>query len=473
MPAMRDLETRLRALALAAFFLLAAPAGAREALSAHEVATGLARLGPRPADRPADQTRAVAFLLDAMRRAGLSDVRPVPVPGQPELVNLEGVLPGKSDLEVVLSAHYDTVSRSPGAGDDASGCGVVLAAAADLKRTPLDHTVRVVLFDGEEKGLLGSRAWVDALPPERASRILANLNVEMVGWTGSAGPVIHTFPVKAGEERVMPPAWLSHFLLKSGEAVDWPLSVADNRYPVLTQLVLRSARVGLAADSNNFLARGIPAVALSDSSLLVLDPAYHSQEDAPGRLDAARLGRWTDLIAATVRRLDGLAGRPSSEDRYLAAFGRVWSHRDLLWAGFLLWRLLVFRGRPGRWRGTSAAEHGRQMHTYLPGFLFRVLLLVAIFLAPVFSVLLFPAAALSLTPPRRVSLKILWIVLGLLPLLFFLGALGFAAAEHMVSLKRGFQGGWAAAVLIPAVFLLYGIVIARPERNASLPQVTP
>lgn len=472
---MRDLETRLGALALIAGFLLAAPpASAREALSAHQVATGLARLGPRPADRPADQARAVAFLLDAMRRAGLSNVRPVPVQGQPELVNLEGVLPGKSDLEVVLSAHYDTVSQSPGAGDDASGCGVVLAAVADLKRTPLDHTVRVVLFDGEEKGLLGSRAWVAALPPERASRILANLNVEMVGWAGSAGPVIHTLPVTAGETRVMPPGWLSHFLLKSGEAIGWPLSVADNGYPVLAQLVLRSGRARLAADSNNFLARGIPAVALSDSSFLVLDPAYHSPKDGPGRLDAARLGRWTDLIAATVRRLDGLAGRPAPEDRYLASFGRVWSHRDLLWAGFLLWGLLVFRGRPGRWRGTSSAEHGRQMRSYLPGFLFRVFLLLAIFLAPVFAVLLFPAAALSLVPPRRTSLKILWIVLGLLPLLLFLGALGFAAAERLVSLKEGFQGGWAAAVLIPAVLLLYGIVIARPaKRNASAPPITP
>jgi hypothetical protein len=455
--------TRVGALALAAGILLTAlPAAGREMLSAHEVAAGLARLGPRPADRPADQARAVAFLLDAMHRAGLSDVRAVPVPGQPELVNLEGVLRGKSDLEVVLSAHYDTVSQSPGAGDDASGCGVVLAAAAELTRTPLAHTVRVVLFDGEEKGLLGSRAWVAALSPERASRILANLNVEMVGWAGSAGPVIHTFPVKVGNGRAMPPGWIVHFLLRSGEAVDWPLFVTDNRFPVLAQLVLRSARVRLAADSNNFLARGIPAVALSDSSLLVLDPAYHRPADAPGALDPVRLGRWTDLVAATVRRLDGLAGRPAPEDRYLSAFGRVWLQRDLLWGGFLLWVLLVFRGRPGRWRGASATEHGRQMRSYLPGYLFRGLLLLALFLAPVFSVLLFPAAALALAPPRRAWMKALWIVLGLLPLLLFLAALGFAAAEGLVSLRGGFRGGGAAAVLIPAVLLLYGIVIARP-----------
>lgn len=462
---MRNAGTRVGALALAAGLLLLAapPAEGREALSAHEVAAGLARLGPRPADRPGSQARAVAFLLDAMRRAGLSGVRAVPVPGAPEIVNLEGVLPGKSDREIVLSAHYDTVSQSPGAGDDASGCGVALAVAADLARTPLDHTVRVVLFDGEETGLLGSRGWVAALSPERTERILANLNVEMVGWAGSAGPVIHTFPVRVGEERVMPPGWLAHFLLRSGEAVGWPLSVADNRYPVLAQFVLRSARVRLAADSNVFLARGVPAVALSDSSLLLLDPAYHRPADGPSRLDPARLGRWTDLIAATVRRLDGLAGRPAPEDRYLAAFGKVWLQRDLLWAGFLLWALLVFRGRPGRFRGASAEVHGRQMRSYLPGYLFRILFLLALFLAPVFSVLLFPAAALALVPPRRAGLKLLWLLLGLLPLLLLLTALGVAAAEGIASLRGGFRGGWAAAILIPATLLAWGLSLGRPS----------
>src|SRR5215213_11654176 len=116
---------------------------------AHRVASDLARLGPRPDGAPAQQ-RAARLLLDEMKRAGLREVRAVPVARNPGWVNLTGVLPGKSDREIVLSAHYDTVPPSPGAGDDASGCGVVIAAAADLARTPLDHAVRVVLFDAEE-----------------------------------------------------------------------------------------------------------------------------------------------------------------------------------------------------------------------------------------------------------------------------------------------------------------------------------
>ncbi|HEX6864770.1 MAG TPA: M28 family peptidase, partial [Thermoanaerobaculia bacterium] len=101
--------------------LLASAAGiarAQEPL-AHRVAADLARLGPRPDGSPS-QEKAARLLLDAMKRAGLREVRAVPVAGNRGWVNLTGVLPGKSDREIVLSAHYDTVPPSPGAGDDAS-----------------------------------------------------------------------------------------------------------------------------------------------------------------------------------------------------------------------------------------------------------------------------------------------------------------------------------------------------------------
>jgi hypothetical protein len=402
-----------------------------------------------------------------MRRAGLERVRAVPVAGRPSLVNLEGSLPGVSGQEIVLSAHYDTVAGSPGAGDDASGCGVVLAAAADLARTPRRHAVRVVLFDGEEKGLLGSQAWVKGLAPEARSRVLANLNVEMVGWPGSAGPVLHTFPVREKGRRVMPPGWLVHAVLRGGEAAGLPLSVADNRYPVLGQYVLRSARVRLAADSDSFLKMGIPAVALSDSSALKLDPAYHGPEDTAARLDAKRLERWTDLVAASVRRLDALAGRPLPEDRYLAAFGRVWLRRDLMWPVFLVWALLVFRGRPGRWRGASAEEHRRQGRAYVPGFLFRMLLLLAILLAPVFAVLLFPAALLALAPPRRVWARALAIALGVLPALLVTAAVVSAIAIGAASRKAGFEGSWLDAGLVAGTLVCYALLIGRGSTTRS------
>lgn len=444
--------------------LLAVTAEAQEPL-AHRVAADLARLGPRPDGSPT-QERAAGFLLDAMRRAGLREVRPVPVAGNPGLVNLTGVLPGRSDREIVLSAHYDTVPESPGAGDDASGCGVAIAAAADLARTPLDHTVRVVLFDAEETGLRGSRAWVAALPPARRERILANLNVEMVGWPGSRGPTLHVFPVEHRGERTMAPGWLVHALLRSGDAVGWDYEMTDNRIPLLPQLVLRTARVRLGADANSFQEQGIPALSVSDSSLLAMDPAFHKPIDAAARLDPVRLDRWTGAVAAAVRRLDRLSGRPRPEDEYLVLFDRVWLRRDIYWVGLALWILLLVRGRPGRWRFGSREESLREGRRYAPGFAFRWLFLLAFFLAPVLAVLLFPAALIAAFPPRRTWARVLLALAGLLPLLIYAASLTLAFVARVASREAGFLGGWPAAVLIPgaAVAFVFLMLTFKPER---------
>jgi hypothetical protein len=449
--------------------------------SAYDVVSGLAQLGPRPDGSPA-QDRAALFLQDALRQAGLRDVRAVPARSNPSLVALEGVLPGATDREIVLSGHYDTVPKSPGADDDGSGCAVAVAAAADLARTPLQHTVRVVLFDGEEKGLLGSRAWAESLDSGQRERILVDLNLEMLGWPGSPGPTLHALPVrrytgreKPGDrpagERVLPPGWLVHALLRSGEAVDWPLAMSDPQFPLLMQLVQRSARVRFASDAENLLARGIPAATLSDSSFLSLDPAYHKPADVAARLDPQRMEKWTTTVAATVRRLDRLAGPPVAEDQYLVLFRRVFLRRDLLQIGFVLWVALVFRGIPGRWRGATAEQRLGQRRRYLPGFIFRALLILALFAAPVFAVLLFPAALLALFPPRSTAQRVLWIALGLLPPLIYGGALIGGVLAGVISSRGGLQIGGPSLLLLLGAFVAYGVTIAlhRPPDAAASP----
>jgi hypothetical protein len=411
----------MRSFLLFALFAIFA-SGALTALAApptdaRALASALARFGPRPPGTAA-HAAALALLRQAMLQAGLTGVTEIPAPGRVPLSSLTGVLPGATRDEIVLSAHYDTVPRSPGAGDDASGCATVLAAVADLARTPRQHTVRVLLLDGEEGGDLGSRAWLAALGPAGRDRILAAVNLEMLGWRESAGPVIHSFPVRRRGERTLAPGWLVHALLASGEAVGWRPAFVEPVGSLPAQLVLRATVSHFGADSDAFVAAGVPAATLSDSSLLHLDPAYHRPTDTADRLDPARLERWTTATAAAVRRLDHLAGRPLAEDQYLVAFGRVWLRRDLYWLGFLLWGLLVLR-------------HRRQ-RTALPGFAFRMLLLAAIFVAPVFSILLYPAALLAHVPPRPPAQRALWVALGLAPALLLLLAICGAAALGLV-----------------------------------------
>jgi hypothetical protein len=102
-------------------------------------------------------------------------------------VNLVGVVRGTRmpDRYIVLSAHYDHLGVRngtvyPGADDNASGTSAVVAIAAWLKAHPLGHSVIIALFDGEEGGLRGSRAFV-ADPPVPLDKIVANVNLDMVG----------------------------------------------------------------------------------------------------------------------------------------------------------------------------------------------------------------------------------------------------------------------------------------------------
>jgi hypothetical protein len=247
-----------------------------------------------------------------------------------------------------------------------------------------------------------------------------------------------------------------HALLTSGGAVGFRPSFLEARGSLPAQLVLRATVPHFGADSDAFVAVGVPAATLSDSSLLHLDPAYHRPTDTPDRLDPARLERWTTATAAAVRRLDRLAGRPLPEDQYLVAGGRVWLRRDLYWAGFLLWGLLVLHFRPRRTRaGETPEERLSRQRAGLPGFAFRMLLLLAIFVTPVFSVLLYPAALLAHLPPRRPARRGLWIalriVLGLAPALLLLGAIFYAHARRLV-------GGWALPGL--PTLLLAGVLAA-------------
>ena len=99
---------------------------------------------------------------------------------------------------IVLSAHYDHVGVIGGqvyngADDNASGVAAVLAIAAQLQQTPLRHSVVIALFDAEESGLMGARAFVAAQPVSKDS-IRLNVNLDMVGhsergelWAAGAG----------------------------------------------------------------------------------------------------------------------------------------------------------------------------------------------------------------------------------------------------------------------------------------------
>jgi carboxypeptidase Q len=70
----------------------------------------------------------------------------------------------KPDEIVVLGAHLDSWDLGTGTTDNGTGAMVVLEAARALQKLGLQpkRTIRFALFSGEEQGLNGSRAYVDA-----------------------------------------------------------------------------------------------------------------------------------------------------------------------------------------------------------------------------------------------------------------------------------------------------------------------
>ncbi len=115
--------------------------------------------------------------------------------------NVVGVIPGKdpklAQEYVVLGAHFDhlglggpsSLARGGGLGqihngadDNASGVSMLIEVGKWLAKHPQDlrRSVLLVAFSGEEKGLLGSKAFVEN-PPLPLKSMVAMVNLDMVG----------------------------------------------------------------------------------------------------------------------------------------------------------------------------------------------------------------------------------------------------------------------------------------------------
>ena len=70
-----------------------------------------------------------------------------------------------ADEYVILGAHYDSARENcPGANDNGTGVAVVLGAAQSLKQMKnRGKNFIFVLFDQEERGMRGSRAFAQKL----------------------------------------------------------------------------------------------------------------------------------------------------------------------------------------------------------------------------------------------------------------------------------------------------------------------
>lgn len=153
---------------------------------------------PAPADdvievarrflQPSNDLRVAALEAELRRRELPYTVQDFPGPGadrdpRPRGRNLV-VSFGSGAPEVIVGGHLDAVrlrdgSLGDGMVDNAAGVVVLLQVAEALRTLRLQRRVRVVFFDMEELGLLGSRAFVQAVEPDQ---VAAMVNVDIVAY---------------------------------------------------------------------------------------------------------------------------------------------------------------------------------------------------------------------------------------------------------------------------------------------------
>ena len=184
---------------------------------------------------------------------------------------------GKGGQEVVVfGGHYDTVPEGPGAVDNATGTGVLLALAERLAGRELPFDIRFVAFGSEETGLEGSRHYVDSLQPEEREELLAMVNFDAIG---------------SGELNVIGDTELVRLALEAGEEQFRPVRASGERQ-------------GTSSDHASLRAAGVPVIFFAGSDLSFI----HTPFDQVGLVDVALL---EDSLQIALSVVDSVAAEAS------------------------------------------------------------------------------------------------------------------------------------------------------------------
>jgi len=204
---------------------------------------------------------------------------------------------------VVVSAHYDSVSVSPGADDDGSGVAVVLAAADIMSHYNFNSTVRFVLFSGEEQGLFGSHEYVQNAY-RKGEHILGDLNLDGVGHavTSDDGSKIK-----------------HHANNQSTWMVDISKAIASKYHDQIGLEVIGLPHVTFS-DHESFVKYHYDASYFLEYNLT---PFYHTSEDTLEHMNITYLAKICRLTVGTLASIAELHPRLSNDDLEVSIKGRA------------------------------------------------------------------------------------------------------------------------------------------------------
>jgi len=204
---------------------------------------------------------------------------------------------------VLLAAHYDSVPAGPGDSDDGIGVATVLEIARALKSLPAPrHSVILLIDDGEEAGLLGAHAFVDASPWAKDVRAAVNIDAR-----GTSGPSL---------------------MFETGSANDWivRLYARHAARPAATSIFYTVyQQLPNDTDFTVFKAAGYQGLNFANVGDVV---HYHTPLDNSANMSLATLQHHGDnaLPAVVALANSDLANPPRREAVFFDLFGRWLIH---------------------------------------------------------------------------------------------------------------------------------------------------
>lgn len=254
------------------------------AVSSQAIVDDIAQLAREPRVHRTDQQRAAAFnVAQAVKEAGWDvHIEELQTPIGP-VVNVVadklGSAPASERKLVIAGAHLDSVPRAPGGDDNASGSAALIELARALSHESLPNDVRIVWFDGEERGLYGSQAHARSMQRSDIDRTIAMVNADMIGAPhGTVGFSVGA-STTAGLGR-----HVSEIAARNGITAEFRAE--------------RHSR----SDHHSFDRVGIPSLDFGVSVRTVdrEDPSYHSPRDTASNINPVVLESHADLVALTV-----------------------------------------------------------------------------------------------------------------------------------------------------------------------------
>lgn len=195
-------------------------------------------------------------------------------------------LPGQTDEYIVLTAHYDSTSLSQGSYDNMSGSIGLLGIAEKFAAEPHRYGLRFVWCGSEERGLLGSKAYV-AAHEEEVGKIVLNVNLDMIGCIMGRFLACCT-----AEEKLV------HFIQYMAAMEGFPIRAYQDVY---------------SSDSTPFADKGVPA--LSFARIAPHNTAtIHNSYDTPAVMKAEQLAADVDFINLFVGQMANAAHCPVARE---------------------------------------------------------------------------------------------------------------------------------------------------------------